>query len=105
MESPRDTDTNIDSSSEPASAWELAASPDSATEADVVRGWGRNRSRGHELSRNTVPGALREECVPFIYTMMGELFSIHRREDVVFSRHLPFRGPGLLLLYPLQHDE
>lgn len=104
MESPRDTDTNVDSSSEPALAWELAASADSSTEADV-QSWGRSRSRGHELSRTTVPGALREECVPFIYTMMGELFSIHRREDVVFSRHLSFRGFEFLLLFPLQHDE
>lgn len=33
----------------------------------------------------TIPGALKEPCVPFVYNMMGQLFTIHSREEVVFT--------------------
>lgn len=32
-----------------------------------------------------VPGVLKEACVPFVYNMMGQLFTIHNREEVAFS--------------------
>lgn len=32
-----------------------------------------------------IPGTLTEACAPFVYNMMGQLFSIHTREEVVFN--------------------
>lgn len=32
-----------------------------------------------------IPGSLGQNCVPFIFGMMGQLFSIHSREEVVYS--------------------
>lgn len=91
-------DTQIGLSSDPASDWERAASAVPGIQAGVQtrsRSLTRSRGRGrdHEFSRATVPGVLREECVPFVYNMMGELFSIHRREEVVFSTCLSWPGP------------
>lgn len=31
-----------------------------------------------------IPGSLKEQCVPFVYNMMGQLFTIHDRNEVVF---------------------
>ncbi|CAN8097008.1 unnamed protein product [Discula destructiva] len=33
----------------------------------------------------TIPAALKEQCIPFVYNMMGQLFTIHSREEVVFT--------------------
>lgn len=39
-----------------------------------------------DARRPGIPLRLREDCTPFVYNMMGQLFSIHARDEVVFSK-------------------
>lgn len=54
------------------------------TNQSALTRWSPNFSNygGHV---QTIPGILKEPCVPFVYNMMGQLFTIHSREEIVFT--------------------
>lgn len=54
------------------------------TNQSALTQWSHNFSKygGHVQA---IPGVLKERCVPFVYNMMGQLFTIHSREEVAFT--------------------
>lgn len=81
-------DTQIHFSSASESESELAVAKTQAftplTNQSALTRWSPNFSNygGHI---QTIPGMLKEPCVPFVYNMMGQLFTIHSREEIVFT--------------------
>ncbi|KAJ4411649.1 hypothetical protein N0V82_008963 [Gnomoniopsis sp. IMI 355080] len=54
------------------------------TNQSALKRWAPNFSHyGGQVQ--TIPGALKEPCIPFVYNMMGQLFTIHRRDEVNFT--------------------
>lgn len=83
---PHDTQVDFlfpsDSDSDPAVPATQTFTP--LTNQSALKRWAPNFSHyGGQVQ--TIPGALKEPCIPFVYNMMGQLFTIHSREEVFFT--------------------
>ena len=59
-----------------------------ATRSSACKAWGQGSAASHdrqESFRSQIPGSLRGLPVPFIHNIIGELFDIYSREEVVYS--------------------
>lgn len=80
-----ESDTDADADTTPPATQPFS----SLTHQQALARWQQSFSNyGGQIQTMRQPGipvALKEACIPFVYNMMGQLFVIHAREEVVFT--------------------